>query len=193
MNLSDNTKRNRSSGISYQRLLDTDTHPVPACLRTENPLELPTSEIPVERYIARDFFDLEVERLWKRVWQMACREEDIPEVGDNIIYDIAGMSFLVVRTAPDRIKALLQRLPAPRPHVARGGQHPRERVPLPVPRLRLEPRRHAEARAVSVGLPAASSPRSGVCPRRRSAPGAGSCSSTWIPKCEPLDDFPRPS
>lgn len=105
MNLSDNSKRNRSSGISYQRLLDTDTHPVPACLRTENPLELPTSEIPVARYISRDFFDLEVDKLWKRVWQMACREEDIPEVGDNIIYDIAGMSFIVVRTATDRIKA----------------------------------------------------------------------------------------
>ena len=30
MNLGDSSKRNRSSGISYQRLLDTDTHPVPA-------------------------------------------------------------------------------------------------------------------------------------------------------------------
>jgi phenylpropionate dioxygenase-like ring-hydroxylating dioxygenase large terminal subunit len=105
MNLSDSTARNRSSGISYQRLLDTDTHPVPACLRNENPLELPPSEIPVARHISREFFDLEVDKLWKRVWQMACREEDIPEVGDNIVYDIAGMSFIVVRTATDRIRA----------------------------------------------------------------------------------------
>lgn len=44
-------------------------------------------------------------RLWKRVWQMACREEDIPNAGDNIVYDIAGMSFIVVRTAPGSFKA----------------------------------------------------------------------------------------
>ena len=36
---------------------------------------------------------------------MACREEDIPEVGDHITYDIANISILVVRSAPDTIKA----------------------------------------------------------------------------------------
>jgi nitrite reductase/ring-hydroxylating ferredoxin subunit len=91
--------------LTYQRLLDSDSHPVPEVLRREHPLELPPSEVPVERYTSPAFFDLEVNRLWKRVWQMACREEDIAEVGDNIVYDIAGMSFLMVRTAPDRIKA----------------------------------------------------------------------------------------
>lgn len=91
--------------LTYQRLLDSDTRAVPRVLRCENPLQLPPSEIPVDRYTSREFFDLEVERLWKRVWQMACREEDIPNVGDNIVYDIAGMSFLVVRVAPDRFKA----------------------------------------------------------------------------------------
>src|SRR5215813_11692954 len=91
--------------ICYQRLLDTDTHQVPEILRRENPITQPSSEIPIERYLSRDFFDLEVERLWKRVWQMACREEDIPNVGDNIVYDIAGMSFVVVRTAVHEYKA----------------------------------------------------------------------------------------
>lgn len=95
----------RSAGISYQGLLDTDTRPVPEVLRRENPLGIAPSEIPIERYLSRDFFELEVERLWKRVWQMACREEDIPEVGDHIIYEIVGMSFLVVRTAASTIKA----------------------------------------------------------------------------------------
>jgi len=91
--------------LTYQHLLDTDTHPVPEVLRMQKPIELPPSEIAIERYISREFFELEVERLWKRVWQMACREEDIPEVGDHIVYEIAGMSFLVVRAAPERIKA----------------------------------------------------------------------------------------
>ena len=38
-------------------------------------------------------------------WQFACREEHIPEIGDHIVYDIAGRSYLVIRTAPGEIKA----------------------------------------------------------------------------------------
>jgi phenylpropionate dioxygenase-like ring-hydroxylating dioxygenase large terminal subunit len=36
---------------------------------------------------------------------MACREEEILAVGDSTLYDIAGTSIVVVRTAPDVIKA----------------------------------------------------------------------------------------
>jgi phenylpropionate dioxygenase-like ring-hydroxylating dioxygenase large terminal subunit len=52
-----------------------------------------------------EFFALERERLWPRVWQMACRLEEIPEVGDYVEYEILGQSVIVVRTAPDRIRA----------------------------------------------------------------------------------------
>jgi nitrite reductase/ring-hydroxylating ferredoxin subunit len=92
-------------GIPYQRILDGDTRPVPAFLREQNPLIDAPVEVPVERYTSRAFFDLEVERLWKRVWQMACHEDDIPNVGDHIIYEIVGLSFIVVRVKPDEIKA----------------------------------------------------------------------------------------
>ena len=34
--------------------------------------------VPVEAYISADYVRLEKERLWPRVWQMACREEEIP-------------------------------------------------------------------------------------------------------------------
>nr|WP_275403987.1 aromatic ring-hydroxylating dioxygenase subunit alpha [Pseudonocardia acidicola] len=40
-----------------------------------------------------------------RTWQFACREELIPNIGDTEVYDIAGISVLIVRTAPDEIKA----------------------------------------------------------------------------------------
>ncbi len=49
--------------------------------------------------------ELEVEKVWTKVWQMACREEDIPEVGDHITYDVVGRSILVVRSGPDAISA----------------------------------------------------------------------------------------
>ncbi len=105
MTAAENQPHAMSKGLSYQRLLDSDSRAVPEVLRRENRFELAPSEIAVERYTSRAFFDLEVERLWKRVWQMACREEDIANVGDHIIYDIAGMSFMVVRTRPGEVKA----------------------------------------------------------------------------------------
>ena len=95
----------KSRGLSYQQLLDTDTKPVPAVLRETSPRYLGSHDIPIERYTSRAFHELEVEKVWKRVWQMACREEDIPEVGDHVVYEIANLSILVIRSATTRIKA----------------------------------------------------------------------------------------
>jgi phenylpropionate dioxygenase-like ring-hydroxylating dioxygenase large terminal subunit len=97
----------RSPGISYQELLDTDTRPdnVPPVLRWQRWEWLGDEDIPLERYTSRAFHELEKEKVWTRVWQMACREEDVPEVGDTCVYDICDLSFLIVRSAPDRIQA----------------------------------------------------------------------------------------
>jgi phenylpropionate dioxygenase-like ring-hydroxylating dioxygenase large terminal subunit len=93
------------AGPSYQELLAADSRPVPGILASESRRDLGSEPIPAERYTSEAFFELERERLWPRVWQMACREEDIPEVGDFHVYDIVGRSFLIVRAAPDRIRA----------------------------------------------------------------------------------------
>ncbi len=95
----------RSAGVSYQELLARDSHPVPEIFRTESPMPPSGSRVPVERYTSQAFHDLEVEKLWKRVWQMACHEDDIPDVGDTLVYDIAHLSFLVVRVGEDDIRA----------------------------------------------------------------------------------------
>lgn len=95
----------RSPGITYQQLLDTDTHPVPEVLRLESTRFLGDDDLPIERYTSREWFRLEVERLWKRVWQFACREEHIPTPGDHIVYEIAGLSFIVIRTDDGSVKA----------------------------------------------------------------------------------------
>ena len=95
----------RSPGITYQQLLDADTHPVPAVLRLESPRFLGDADVPIERYTSREWHLLEKERLWKRVWQFACREEHIPQPGDHIVYDIAGLSFIVIRTESGAIKS----------------------------------------------------------------------------------------
>lgn len=95
----------RSPGITYQQLLDTDTHEVPPVLRLESPQFLGDADVPNEHYISRDFYDREASELWRRVWQFACREEHIPHPGDYIVYEICRDSYLVVRQPDGSIKA----------------------------------------------------------------------------------------
>ncbi len=60
--------------------------------------------IPTRRYYDEEFYKLECERLWPRVWQMACRLEQIPNVGDWIEYTILDKPVILVRTR-DGVKA----------------------------------------------------------------------------------------
>ena len=64
----------RSPGISYQELLDTDTHEVPEVLRLESPRYFGSQDMPVERYTSREWHEKEVKYIWSRTWQFACRE-----------------------------------------------------------------------------------------------------------------------
>jgi len=91
--------------VTYDQILAGDGWPVPDDLRSHLGTTLSGAAIPVEYYTSRRVHELERECLWSRVWQMACREEHIPEVGDHVVYDIAGRSYLIVRSAPDEIKA----------------------------------------------------------------------------------------
>jgi phenylpropionate dioxygenase-like ring-hydroxylating dioxygenase large terminal subunit len=95
----------RSSGPAYGELLDGDSRPVNPVLRLAGIHDIGPVTIPASRYTDQATFDAEVEHIWKKTWQMACREEHIPNVGDAHVYDIAGISILVVRAAPNRIKA----------------------------------------------------------------------------------------
>ncbi len=60
--------------------------------------------IPAERYHDPDFFELEKKHLWPHVWQMACRLEEIPEVGDYTVYNILEHSVILTNTK-DGVKA----------------------------------------------------------------------------------------
>jgi phenylpropionate dioxygenase-like ring-hydroxylating dioxygenase large terminal subunit len=51
-----------------------------------------------ERYFDPDFYQMEAELLWPRVWQMACRLEEIPEPRDFVEYRILDQSIVVLRT-----------------------------------------------------------------------------------------------
>lgn len=64
-----------------------------------------TKPLPYEYYLDPKYVPEEIEKIWKKKWQVACREEDIPEVGDRVAYDVGPLSFLIVRSAENEFKA----------------------------------------------------------------------------------------
>jgi phenylpropionate dioxygenase-like ring-hydroxylating dioxygenase large terminal subunit len=58
-----------------------------------------------ERYYDAAFFELEAEQLWPRVWQMACRLEEVPEPHDFVEYEFLDQSVVVVRAADMGVRA----------------------------------------------------------------------------------------
>src|SRR5436305_11670394 len=75
-----------------------------APLAVPYPMADPT-RVPARRYYDAEFYRLECERLWPRVWQMACRLEEIPKAGDFVVYDILDQSVIVTRVDERTIKA----------------------------------------------------------------------------------------
>jgi phenylpropionate dioxygenase-like ring-hydroxylating dioxygenase large terminal subunit len=74
-------------------------------MRQESTVAFSTADIPVDRYFSKAWHDREVERIWRKTWQFACRLEDIPAIGDHVVYNIVSDSLIVVRTAQDEIRA----------------------------------------------------------------------------------------
>lgn len=64
---------------------------------TEKPRVRDVIKVSRDNYLSREFLEKEKENLWPEVWQVACREEQIPNPGDYIVYDIADESIIVVR------------------------------------------------------------------------------------------------
>jgi phenylpropionate dioxygenase-like ring-hydroxylating dioxygenase large terminal subunit len=67
--------------------------------------------VPRARYLSGGFAALEAQRLWPRVWQLACREAEIPEAGDWLTYDCLGESTLLVRQGSGALRAFANTCP----------------------------------------------------------------------------------
>jgi phenylpropionate dioxygenase-like ring-hydroxylating dioxygenase large terminal subunit len=98
----------RRPGPSVQEVFDADPIPPPAVLRSESPATGQSLEdVSAERYFSDEWHAREVEKVWRKTWQFACRAEHIPNVGDQCTYEIVDDSVLLVRTAPDTVKAYI--------------------------------------------------------------------------------------
>jgi hypothetical protein len=76
----------RTMDEAFGKLLEADTNPenISAALRRNAPLAPGPALVPVARYTERRYHELEIERLWSRVWQVAAHEDDFANVGDAV-------------------------------------------------------------------------------------------------------------
>jgi phenylpropionate dioxygenase-like ring-hydroxylating dioxygenase large terminal subunit len=90
-----------------------------------SPEEIRDDFVPREDYFDREFARAEAEHLWPKVWQMACRLEEIPTVGDYYTYDILTDSIIVVRTGDAEVKAFHNACPHRGTQLTEGSGHAR--------------------------------------------------------------------
>jgi phenylpropionate dioxygenase-like ring-hydroxylating dioxygenase large terminal subunit len=95
----------RSPSPSTQEILHRDGRPVPPAYETVAYRFLGDEDIAYDRYTSADFARREIDKMWTRTWQWACREEHIPEPGDWTVYEIADTSVLVVRDDAGEVRA----------------------------------------------------------------------------------------
>jgi len=101
----------RCPGPSPQDVIATDADNPPPALLEQQYEYLGDENISWSRYTSQEFHDLEMARLWTRVWQWACREEHIPNSGDYYVYDIGDHSVIVMRGADQQIRAFANSCP----------------------------------------------------------------------------------
>ena len=87
-----------TTGSTHKAQVNWTPLPVPWAVQAAD-------RIPKQRYYDPEFYALETELLWPRVWQMACRLEEIPKPGDYVEYEILDESIIVVRLDTENVRA----------------------------------------------------------------------------------------
>ena len=91
----------------YDDIIQTDAQPLTDPVLARGNYLPENRSIPFSVYFDRAFANKELEHVWKKCWQFACREEEIPNSGDRLPYDVGPLSYLIVRTESGDIKAFL--------------------------------------------------------------------------------------
>lgn len=89
---------------SYEDLLEEDTRPIPERVRSFGDYDVGPRQVPARWYTDHGIYRDEIENIWKKKWQMACRIDHLREVGDTYVYNVASLSFVLVRVSKDLIK-----------------------------------------------------------------------------------------
>lgn len=95
----------RCPGPGVAELLATETVPVPPGVAQDSWRDLGDAPLAADRYTSAEFFAAEKAKMWPNVWQMAAREEELPDPGDLVIYENVGRSYVVIRQADGSVRA----------------------------------------------------------------------------------------
>lgn len=63
--------------------------------------------IPTDRYISREYAERERSVIWEKMWQVAGRDDDLPDVGDWLEYRIYDESFIVARGRDKKLRGFV--------------------------------------------------------------------------------------
>ena len=61
--------------------------------------------LPAWTYTSEELLELEREHLFRRHWQLACHQNDLPKPGDYLSFDLCGERALIVRGADGVVRA----------------------------------------------------------------------------------------
>ena len=101
----------RCPGPSTRDIILKEQDGAPAALTAESWSFLGDEDIPFSRYTSQPFYDREIETIWRKTWQWACREEHIPNPGDWTVYDVGPYSVVVIRDEGGAVKAYVNSCP----------------------------------------------------------------------------------
>lgn len=65
----------------------------------------PLPDVPTGRYLDPGFFELERRHLWRKRWLIAAHTDELPQVGDYVLWERSGVPILLVRGRDARIRA----------------------------------------------------------------------------------------
>lgn len=82
-----------------------DSRPDHVALRETGNHDPDYHQVDYRRYLDRDHAALEHRHIWLKSWVGACREEDLPAVGDRLPFQLGPTSFIVVRSGEDEFRA----------------------------------------------------------------------------------------
>src|ERR1700709_95016 len=80
----------------------------PARTRDQDAIRIPPpspTPAPAERHPSPAFAALEIERMWPKVWQVACMVDHVAEPGDYFEYRCGPYGVLIVRDDDDVLRA----------------------------------------------------------------------------------------
>ena len=66
---------------------------------------LEAETLPPWCYTSQQFYDREVERMFKTSWNFIGREDELPTAGDYAVYDLVGEPVLIVRDRAGKVRA----------------------------------------------------------------------------------------